>query len=144
MGFHLCSDSLIRVYSESAFYTSLVALFLYIPRHWNLANQLLASGNESSMSRIVYQRYKELCEFQDREPRTARRMRSFLSDFEILNLTLSEMEHRGQDGGTYRQHELNRDIATVVDAFQTIVSEFGAQQSIVEYFPDSEEEFATI
>nr|WP_229727382.1 hypothetical protein [Haloarcula argentinensis] len=93
---------------------------------------------------MVYQRYKELCEFQGQEPRTARRMRSFLSDFENLSLTLSEMEHRGQDSGTYRQHELNRNIATVVDALQTIISEFGAHQSIIEYLPDSGEEFATM
>jgi cell division control protein 6 len=105
---------------------------------------LAAEGETPARSRIVYQRYKELCEFQGREPRTARRMRSFLSDFEILNLTLSEMEHRGQDGGTYRQHELNRDIATVVDALQTIIGEFGAHQSIIEYLPDSGEEFATM
>ncbi len=105
---------------------------------------LAAEEETPARSRIVYQRYKELCEFQGREPRTARRMRSFLSDFEILNLTLSEMEHRGQDGGTYRQHELNRDIATVVDALQTIIGEFGAHQSIIEYLPDSGEEFATM
>jgi cell division control protein 6 len=71
-------------------------------------------------------------------------MRSFLSDFEILNLTLSHMEHRGQDGGTYREHEINRDIATVVDALQTIISEFGAHRSIIEYLPDSGEEFAAM
>jgi cell division control protein 6 len=71
-------------------------------------------------------------------------MRSFLSDFEILNLTLSHMQHRGQDGGTYREHEINRDIATVVDALQTIISEFGAHRSIIEYLPDSGEEFAAM
>lgn len=32
------------------------------------------------------------------------------------------MEHRGQRRN-YREHELNRDIATVVDALQTIISE---------------------
>nr|WP_310926111.1 hypothetical protein [Halogeometricum sp. S1BR25-6] len=95
-------------------------------------------------SRLIYQRYKKLCEFQGRDPRTTRRIRSFLSDFEILNLTLSHMEHRGQDGGTYREHQLNRDIATVVNALQTIISEFGAYQSILEYLPDSGEEFAPI
>lgn len=105
---------------------------------------LAAEEATPARSRTVYQRYKELCEFQDREPRTARRMRSFLSDFEILNLTLSAKEHRGQDGGTYREHELNRDIATVVDALQTTISELGAHQSIIEYLPDSGEEFATI
>jgi len=38
------------------------------------------------------------------------------------------MEHRGQDGGTYREHELNRDIAPVVDALQTTISELGAHR----------------
>nr|WP_267195302.1 hypothetical protein [Halegenticoccus tardaugens] len=93
---------------------------------------------------MIYQRYNELCEFQGRDPRTARRIRSFLSDFEILNLTLSHMEHRGQDGGMYREHKLNRDIATVVDVLQTIISEFGAHRSIIEYLPDSGEAFATM
>ena len=71
-------------------------------------------------------------------------MRSFLSDFEILNLTISHMEHRGQDGGTYREHELNRDIVTVVDALQTTISEVGAHRSVLEYLPDSGEEFTTM
>jgi cell division control protein 6 len=105
---------------------------------------LAAENTVPARSRVVYQRYKELCEFQGRDPRTARRMRSFLSDFEILNLTLSHMEHRGQDGGTYREHELNRDIATIVDALQTLISESGVHQSIIEYLPDSGEEFATM
>lgn len=105
---------------------------------------LAAEDETPARSRVVYQRYKKLCEFQARDPRTARRMRSFLSDFEILNLTLSHKEHRGQDGGTYREHEINRDIATVVDALQTTISEFGAHRSIVDYLPDSGEEFATM
>lgn len=105
---------------------------------------LAAEGETPARSRVVYQRYKRLCEHGDREPRTTRRMRSFLSDFEILNLTLSRMEHRGQDGGTYREHELNRDIATVVDALQKLVAEFGAHRSVVEYLPDSGEEFTTM
>lgn len=105
---------------------------------------LAAENTVPARSRIVYQRYKELSEFQGREPRTARRMRSFLSDFEILNLTLSHMEHRGQDGGTYREHELNRDIATIVDALQTLISESGIHQSIIEYLPDSGEEFVIL
>ena len=71
-------------------------------------------------------------------------MRSFLSDCEILNLTLSHMEHRGQDGGTYREHEINRDIATIIDALQTVITAFGAYRSITDYLPDSGEEFATI
>lgn len=105
---------------------------------------LAAEGATPARSRVVYQRYKKLCEFRDRDPRTARRMRSFLSDFEILNLTISRKEHLGQNGGTYREHELNRDIATVVDALQTPISEFGAHQSIIEYLPDSGEEFSTL
>lgn len=105
---------------------------------------LAAEDATPARSRIVYQRYKELCEFQGRDPRTARRIRSFLSDFEILNLTLSHMEHRGQDGGTYREHELNRDIAPVVDALQTTISELGAHRSIIEYLPDSGEEFVAM
>ena len=105
---------------------------------------LAAEDATPARSRVVYQRYKEFCEYQGRDPRTARRMRSFLSDFEILNLTLSQMVHRGQDGGTYREHELNRDIATVVDALQTIISEFGAHRSIIEYLPDSGEEFTAM
>lgn len=105
---------------------------------------LAAEDMTPARSRAVYQRYKELCEFQDRDPRTARRMRSFLSDFEILNLTLSHMEHHGQDGGTYREHDLNRNIATVVDALQTVIRECGAHWSITEYLPDSGEEFATM
>jgi archaeal cell division control protein 6 len=105
---------------------------------------LAAENATPARSRVVYQRYKELCNAQDRNPRTARRMRSFLSDFEILNLTLSHMEHRGQDGGTYREHEINRDIATIIDALQTVITEFGAHRSITEYLPDSGEEFATI
>lgn len=95
-------------------------------------------------SRTVYQRYKELAEFQGRDFRTACWMRSFLSNFEILNLTLSHKEHRSQGGDTCREHELNRDIATVVDALQTIISEFGAHWSIVEYLPDSGEGFPTM
>ena len=93
-------------------------------------------------------------------------MRSFLSDFEILNVTTSQMVHRGQNGGTYREHELNRDIPTVVDALQTTIrfegavlasvfeqvvdalqttiSEFGAHQSIIEYLPDSGEAFTAM
>lgn len=105
---------------------------------------LAAEDDTPARSRVVYQRYKELAEFQGRDPRTARRMRSFLSDFEILNLTLSHKEYRGQDGGTYREHELNRDIATVIDALQSTISEFGAHRSIVGYLPDSGEEFATM
>ncbi len=50
---------------------------------------LAAEESTPARSRVVYQRYKELCEYRGRDPRTARRMRSFLSDFEILNLTLS-------------------------------------------------------
>lgn len=105
---------------------------------------LTAEDATPSRSRVVYQRYKQLCEFQSRDARTARRMRSFLSDFEILNLTLSHMKHRGQDGGTYREHELNRDIATVVDALQSIISKVGAHRSITEYLPDSGEEFVSM
>lgn len=83
---------------------------------------LVAEDTVPVLSRIVYQRHKEFCEFQDRDPRTDLRMRSFLSDIEIPNLTISHMEHRGQRRN-YREHELNRDIATVVDALQTIISE---------------------
>ena len=102
---------------------------------------LEAAGETPARSRAVYQRYKRLCETRGSEPRTARRVRGFLSDFEILNLTSSDMEHRGHDGGTFRQHELTREIATVVDALQTTVSEVGAHPSVVEYLPDSGEEF---
>lgn len=105
---------------------------------------LAAEDATPARSRVVYQRYKKFCEHQGRDPRTARRMRSFLSDFEILNLTHSSMEHRGQDGGTFREHKLTRDIATVVDALQTVISEFGAHRSIIEYLPDSGEEFAAM
>ncbi len=105
---------------------------------------LAAEDATPARSRVVYQRYKQLCEAQNREPRTARRMRSFLSDFEILNLTHSQIEHRGQDGGTYREHELTRNIPTVIDALQTVIAETGAHSSVVEYLPDSGEEFARI
>lgn len=71
-------------------------------------------------------------------------MRSFLSDFEILNLTHSQMEHRGQNGETYREHELTRNLPTVIDALQTVIAEAGAHSSIVEYLPDSGEEFVRI
>ncbi|WP_224450279.1 orc1/cdc6 family replication initiation protein [Haloprofundus salilacus] len=98
---------------------------------------LSAKGESPARSRIVYQRYKEFCHHSRREPRTARRIRGFLSDFEILNLTVSHKQHRGQSGGTYREHELNRDIATVVDALQTLIEEVGAHRSIVEYLPDT-------
>lgn len=105
---------------------------------------LAAENATPARSRLVYQRYKELCNTQNRSPRTARRMRSFLSDFEILNLTLSHMEHRGQDGGTYREHEINRDIATIIDALQTVINDFGAHATITEYLPDSGEKFPTL
>ena len=105
---------------------------------------LAAENATPARSRVVYQQYKELCNTQDRNPRTARRIRSFFSDFEILNLTLSHIEHRGQDGGTYREHEINRDIATIIDALQSVITEYGAHRSITEYLPDSGEEFTTI
>lgn len=105
---------------------------------------LAAEAETPARSREVYQRYKELCEVGNRDPRTARRVRSFLSDFEILNLTRSSMEHRGQAGGTYREHELTRDIATVADALQATITEFGAHRSIVDHLPDSGEEFPTL
>lgn len=105
---------------------------------------LAAENDTPARSRIVYQRYKNLCELQDREPRTARQIRTFLSDFKILNLTLSHKKHQGQAGGTYREHDLNRDIATIVDALQTMISEIGAHQSLTEHLPDSGEEFAAL
>lgn len=105
---------------------------------------LAAEGETPARSREVYQRYKQLAEHRGQDTRTARRMRSFLSDFEILNLTHSHKQHRGQKGGTYREHELNRDISTVVDALQTTISELGAHQSIVEFLPDSGTEFPSI
>lgn len=61
---------------------------------------LAAEETTPSRSREVYQRYKDLCEYLGRDPRSARRIRSFLSDFEILNLTTSRKVHQGQIGGT--------------------------------------------
>ncbi len=40
--------------------------------------------------------------------------------------------------------KLNRDIANVVNALQTIISEFGAYRSIIESLPGSGEEFAAL
>lgn len=105
---------------------------------------LTAEEATPSRSREVYQRYKDLCKYLDRDPRSARRIRSFLSDFEILNLTTSRKVHQGQEGGTYREHDLSRDLATVVDALQNLISEYGAHRSIVEYLPDSGEEFRSL
>lgn len=105
---------------------------------------LTAEETTPSRSREVYQRYKDLCEYLGRDPRSARRIRSFLADFEILNLTNSRKVHRGQEGGTYREHDLSRNLPTVVDALQNLISECGAHRSIIEYLPDSGEEFQAL
>jgi cell division control protein 6 len=105
---------------------------------------LAAENATPARTRVIYDRYTSLCELAGREERTARRVRTFLSDFEILNLTVSQMNHRGNDGGTYQEHSLNQNIAMVVDALQSLIKEVGAHQSLVGYLPDSGDEFSEL
>ena len=51
----------------------------------------------------------------------------------------------GSGAGAQREkRELNCDIATVLDELKTVISEISAHESIIEYLPDSGEEFTAM
>lgn len=90
---------------------------------------LTAEGNEWVRSRKIFSRYSELANRSIHDGVVYRSVRNYLSEFNNMNLTISEQRHDGPDGN-YGVHQLNYDAGDVAVALEETLNEVGVHGSI--------------
>lgn len=95
-----------------------------------------AEGVTPVQSRTHYERYSRLAERAGSDPLSERWMREKADDLDMLGLARVEEQNEGRSGGKYREHELQQDLALVVEALDETIHETGIHESVREYVPE--------
>ncbi|WP_433631127.1 orc1/cdc6 family replication initiation protein [Halomicrococcus sp. NG-SE-24] len=99
---------------------------------------LEAEEETPARSQTVFERYKQLCTFAGIEARTSRRVRDFLADLAKLSIILSSQRNDGLSGGQYRDHELDHDLTTILNAMSELIERVGIHQSVRPHVQESD------
>ncbi len=78
----------------------------------------------------LYERYESLAASADCDPLSSRWMRENLDELAMLGIISVEKRNQGASGGMYRVHELEQDLAVVVDALKETIDTAGVHASV--------------